>query len=93
MASGTGTTVIDFGSQGVNNTSLVVTGIASIGGSAFVEAFMMRESTSDHSADEHLMVPMRILCGDVVAGVGFTIYAASEWLLKGTFAVRYVWSD
>lgn len=89
-ARGTGT--IDFGSApGKNNTTLVVTGQAGIVAGSDVEAFMMVESTADHNADEHSVVPMNLRCGSIVAGTSFTITAVSEWVLTGTFKVRWVW--
>lgn len=89
----TGTATIDFGAApGSNRATTVITGQTTIASGSFCEAFMMLDSTADHSADEHLIAPIRLLCGDVVAGTGFTIEACSEWVLTGTFSVRWVWS-
>jgi hypothetical protein len=97
MASGTGSTTIDFGSApGANETSAVVTGIAGIGGSAKVSAFVMGTDTSgSHTADDHKYFETlaTLSCGAVSAGVGFTVYARSIHKLTGTWTVRYVWVD
>jgi hypothetical protein len=61
-----------------------------------VEAFMMADSTVSgsvgHNAEEHKLVPIRLVCGNISAGVGFTIWAETEWRLTSTFQVRWVWN-
>lgn len=97
MASGTGTTTIDFGAApGANEASIAVTGISGIGGSAKVSAFIMSDDTSsDHTANDHKYFSSlaSLTCGTVSAGVGFTIYARSIHKLTGQWSVRYVWVD
>ncbi len=97
MASGTGTTTINFGAApGSNEASVAVTGITGIGGTAKVSAFTMADDTSsDHSASDHkyFLSLASLTCGDVSAGVGFTIYARSVHKLTGQWTVRYVWVD
>ncbi len=88
----TGVTTINFGSApGDVNTSVVVTGQGSIGTGSQVEAYLMADDTPDHNADEHVLVPIRLRCGAIVAGTGFTIYAFSDWVLTGQFNVHWVW--
>lgn len=88
----TGTATIDFGaSPGGNSASVAVTGQTAIVSGSKVEAFMMYEASADHNAEEHALVPVRLTCGTIVAGTGFTIYARSEWVLSGTFKVNWVW--
>ena len=92
----TGTATIDFGAApGTNVTSLVVTGQAAILAGSLVEAFMMADTTVSgavgHNAEEHKLVPIKLTCGSIVAGTGFTIFAETEWRLSGTFQVRWVW--
>lgn len=90
---GTGTATINFGAApGGHQAQVAVTGQTTIVSGSLCEAFMMLDSTADHSADEHLIAPIRLVCGSVVAGTGFTIYACSEWSLTGSFSVRWVWS-
>lgn len=91
---GTGAAVLDFGAApGSSSASVAVTGQGSILSTSHVEAWLMAEATASHNAIEHLIVPMQVRCGDVVAGTGFTIHAATELRLTGTFAVRWVWAD
>ena len=94
MASATGTATLNFGSApGTNVVTTVVTGQTSIGLSSHVEAFMMGSSTATHNATEHLIAPITLRCGDIVAGTGFTIYASTELRLTGAFTVHWVWAD
>ena len=71
-----GTATIDFGAfPGASDTSVTVTGQASILAGSLVEAWIFPADTADHSADEHMVEQIRVFAGNVVAGVGFTIYA------------------
>lgn len=93
----TGSATIDFGAvPGTNITSLVITGQAGILVGSLAEAFMMADSTvvgaAGHNAEEHKLVPIKLTCGNIVAGTGFTIWAETEWRLTSTFQVRWVWS-
>lgn len=66
--------LVDFGS-GASDTSVVITGLASITATAKVSAWILAKATVDHSADEHWVETIGVMAGNVVAGVGFTIYA------------------
>lgn len=91
--SGTGTATLDFGAvPGTNIAEVTVTGQTGILSGSLVEAWMMAESTAEHNAYEHAVVPMKITCGSVVAGTGFTITAVTDYRLTGTFKVKWVWS-
>lgn len=71
-----GTTTVDFGAfPGASDASAVVSGQTSILGTSLVEAWLLPKDTSDHSADEHLVEPIKVIAGPPSAGVGFTIYA------------------
>lgn len=88
-----GTTTIDFGSgTGKQTASIAVTGQGTILSGSQCEAWIMYTSSASHNETEHLMVPMNLRCGTVIAGTGFTIYAASEWSLTGTFTLQWVWN-
>ena len=95
MASATGTATISFGSApGANTTSVAVTGQSAILSTAKCDAyFMASDTTSDHTANDHLYAAalMTLVCGSVSAGTGFTINAVSVHKLTGTFTVRWVW--
>ena len=97
MATGTGTAEIDFGAfPGANETSVVITGQASIGSAAFCEAwFMSNATTTDHTTGDHTYAPtfIGLTCSDIVAGTGFTINARSHEKMTGKFSVCYVWQS
>ena len=52
-----------------------VTGQSSIIAGSLVEAWVFPLGTADHSADEHVVDPPRVIASDIVAGTGFTIHA------------------
>jgi hypothetical protein len=71
-----GTTEVDFGSfPGKSDASIDVTGQGSITGTSLVEAWIFPATTTDHSADEHMLETIKVFAGNISAGVGFTIYA------------------
>ncbi len=70
-----GTATLDFGSfPGKSDTSVAVTGQASIVAGSLVEAWIRPADTADHLADEHMVETIRVVAGSIVAGTGFTIY-------------------
>lgn len=72
----TGTTTVNFGAfPGSSDTSVAVTGQATIASGSFVEAWITPTATADHTADEHFAETIQVMAGNVVAGTGFTIYA------------------
>ena len=74
-----GTATIDFGSfPGTPMTSVAITGQATIASDSKTEAWILPATTADHSADEHIVEPIRVVAGPATAGVGFTIYAFGE---------------
>ena len=74
-----GTAVVNFGSfPGASDTSVAVTGQGAITGASLVEAWIWPTTSADHSADEHMLETLRVIAGNVSAGVGFTIYAFNE---------------
>jgi hypothetical protein len=93
--SATGTATIDFGAfPGSNEAVVTVTGQAGVGTGSNVEAFMMGDTTSDHTVNDHYYAAllMRISCGNIIAGTGFDIVARSEYHMQGTFQIRWVWA-
>lgn len=93
----TGTAVLDFGAfPGTAETSVAVTGQATILGTSKAEAFLMADdTTADHTANDHRYAAalLGLTCGTPSAGTGFTIYARALDNLQGTFTVRWVWAD
>jgi hypothetical protein len=74
-----GTTTVNFGAfPGTADTSVAITGLTTILAGSLVEAWIIPTATADHSADEHWVDPPRVVAGNVVAGVGFTIYATAR---------------
>lgn len=91
----TGTATVSFGSTPASEASVTVTGQSGITTGSFAEAFMMGDSTSDNDVTDHKFagVSFRIVCSDLVAGTGFTIYATTTaGLATGDFQIKWVWS-
>lgn len=87
-----GTATIDFGAQpGTQRAVVTVTGQATIASGSHVEAFLMGDTTADHNAEEHSMVPLQLTCGNIVAATSFDIVGVCDWLLHGQFAIHWVW--
>lgn len=71
-------TTINFGAfPGSSDASLVITGQTGIDTSSVVNAWLMPTDTDDHTADEHRLETISVMAGNVVPGVGFTIYATN----------------
>ena len=98
-----GTASLDFGAfPGSSDTSVVITGQAAILSGSLAEAWIFPAVTADHTADEHLVEELKVMAGNVVAGVGFTIYGLHEpsvnsvdgvgTRLYGIFNVGWVWN-
>jgi len=87
-----GTGLIDFGSApGTNFVVTNITGQTNILSTSVIQAFMMYDSTASHNQTEHAIVPIKLTCGNIQVGTGFSVYASSEWRLDGTFGVRWIW--
>ena len=71
---GQGTATLDFGAFPGSSDASVAVSAPSITGGSLVEAWIFPAATADHSADEHLVETIRVVAGNVQAGVGFTIY-------------------
>lgn len=80
----TGRAQLDFGTSGVTDASIAVTGQSGITSDCVVHAWIERRATDDHSADEHSLEPIKVTAGDIVAGTGFTVYGVT-----GDTAPRY----
>jgi hypothetical protein len=91
-----GTATINFGSgTGSATSTATVTGQAAIGASSRIRVWFMAVATAHHNAEEHgLIFPTRVglSAGNIVAGVGFTIYAETELQLTGDVSVCWEWS-
>lgn len=70
-----GTVTLNFGAfPGSDEASVAVTGQTGILSGSLVDAWVLPSTTSDHSADEQLVDPIRVMVGNIVAGTGFTVY-------------------
>lgn len=70
----------------------VVIDQANIQSDSYVEAWMEGDSTADHSPDEHLIEPIKLTCGNIVPGVGFTIYGETKFgTTLGEYKIRWIW--
>lgn len=90
-----GTAEVDFGAlPGSMYTTVAVTGQAAIVAGSLVEAWIRPAATTDHSADEHVVDPPRIVAADIVAATGFTIHAFSNNNVRhhGKYTVSWVWN-
>lgn len=73
-----GTALLDFGAfPGGSDASVAVADAAILAGS-LAEAWLFPADTVDHLADEHRVESLEVMAGNVVAGVGFTIYGTNE---------------
>jgi hypothetical protein len=91
-----GVGMVDFGAApGASDAQLVITGQTGITAGATVDAWLVAVATADHSIDEHWLDPPRIVAGNIVPGVGFTIYAVNEdigdVLTYGKWSVAWQW--
>jgi hypothetical protein len=74
-----GTTTVNFGAfPGASDTSVAITGQSGIQSTSLVEAWMFPSNTADHLSDEHLVETITVMAGNIVPGVGFTIYAINN---------------
>jgi len=66
--------ILDFGAfPGASDAAVIVQGQSTIGSGSIVEAWIRPVATPDHTADEHLVEPIKVFANSIVAGTGFTI--------------------
>ena len=83
---------MDFGG-GATTATTTITGQTAITPAYLAEAFIMADSTGDHSVADHKAVDILLRCGNIVASTGFDIYATSATSLTGQYSVRWVWTE
>lgn len=98
---GQGTSLINFGAfPGSVEATVAVTGQTGIVATSLVEAWVLPANTADHSIDEHIIDPPRVIAANITPGTGFTIYGfasaansegqyALDW---GNWNVAWVWN-
>lgn len=83
-----GTSVLDFGT-GSKSVSLVVAA-SDITALHQVSAELSTVPTAEHSADDILVDPIRVIVYDIVAGTGFTIYGEMPYATaNGTYNINW----
>ena len=95
MASGTGSVTVSFGTgAGSDRASATVSGQTGLVAADHVEAWIMRDSTSDHNADEHELLARdaRVLC-EVTGSGTFDVVVVCDTTWTGDFKVRWVWAS
>ena len=86
-----GTATLSFGT-GDDIASVSVTGQTGILSGSRVHVTLRGEATADHSTDEILVEPLRIMARDITAGVGFTISAICDFgTTSGAYLVDWLW--
>jgi hypothetical protein len=92
----TGSATLNFGaSPGTNTASVTITGQPGIIAGSAVEAWIMgTDSTADHNAYTHALLPRWVSVTPIVItpGTGFTVQGFNEISLTGQVAIRWVWS-
>jgi hypothetical protein len=71
-SSTSGSAVLDFGSSS-RSTDTVVTGVPSVRANSIIVLQVKFEATEDHSVDEIIVDPIRVVAFEINVGVGFTI--------------------
>jgi hypothetical protein len=93
---GSGSTTVDFGAfPGGPSASVAVTGQSTISATSQPRASVRAADSADHLADEHVVEPIRLTCGNIVPGTGFTIYAVADSphsFLYGVWNVDWSWN-
>jgi hypothetical protein len=90
----TGTATLDFGATPAETATVVVTGQTAIVAGSQVEAYFMLDTTASNGLDEHEQAKAMcsLICGSIVAGVGFTIKGTVLLgFATGQFTVHWVW--
>lgn len=75
----TGTTTVDFGAwPGSTEASVTITGQTGILSGSLVEAWILPDTTADHTIGDHIAAPIKVVAHTISAGVGFTITATLQ---------------
>jgi hypothetical protein len=83
-----GQATLDFGVVPDTNTRVIIADTAITGTSKIIVS-LSAEDTPDHSIDEVLASGVFVAGGEVVAGVGFTIYGYTHSPTMGEYVVNY----
>ena len=86
-----GTATLDFG-NGAEQASVVITGQTNILSTSKIVLTLVAAATSNNLLEDVLYAKMSLLPGNIVVGVGFTIYGtALTELLFGQYTIQWTW--
>jgi len=90
MATGKGTTTVDFGTGKTDTfVSVSVPGITT----ESVEAWIVPATTVSNTTDNHWVEDLQVTAGQSNSGVGFTVYAkCRNGLAHGIYNIGYVYA-
>lgn len=81
-----GSTTITFGAFPGASDVTVTVAAAGVGAGSEIEAWIFPVATADHTVDEHIIDPPRIVAHSVNAGVGFSVTAVAQAPIPETVA-------
>jgi hypothetical protein len=74
-----GIATLDFGAfPGGSDASLAVIGQDNINLMSVITAVITPVATADHSSDEHVANAPRVCAGNIIPGIGFTVYGRND---------------
>ena len=86
-----GSATLNFGATLTDSTSLQIAD-TNILVTSLVDAWIVPAQTVAHTADEHWVENFKVMAGNIVPGVGFTIYGvATLGKVSGDYNVNWVW--
>jgi formylmethanofuran:tetrahydromethanopterin formyltransferase len=95
MSTTTGSSTADFGATpGTDYIQIVVTGQTGIvAATSKVDAWKSIKATTNHTLEDVVISHFEVFAGNIVDGVGFTIYVISrQGRLTGQYIIDWVWS-
>lgn len=93
MAGAAGTATASFGS-GADRIVVTVSGQTGLTTAGHAEAWVSRDTTSDHSADEHELLARDARLVTEITGAGafdVAVVCESDW--HGDFTIHWVWNN
>jgi hypothetical protein len=87
----TGTTTVNFGA-GADSVTTVITGQSGITAGALLDVWLVATATANSTVDDHWVESLQVMAGNIVPGVGFTIYAkCNVGRAYGLYTVQWAW--
>ena len=86
-----GEATLDFGGGiGDFKAEVVVTGVPGVKADSQVYCEVKIEATANHSVDELLFDPIRVIAKDLVVGTGFTVYGQMDsGKARGVYTINW----